>query len=473
MGRPAGWQWRPLGLDSDPVPGDPEQISAEARHLSAVADQITSQVAMLRQIAHSPDDEVGQHADKIRSSAGDLASQLDKVVGRYQKVSSALDGWVPELERAQAMSVQALDQAEGPYSQLNQQVILPSGPNLTAKQKQQVQDYHNAMGRAQQQLDDAKALLNRATSLRDTQASHYAGLINAACDDGVKDSWWDSFKDWVSQYAWLIKDICTGLEIAATILAVLALIFSGVGWIVLLGVVLTAVALAGRTLLALTGNGSWLDVGLDAFALLTFGSGTILTRMLGKVVEGMVDTAKGMEEAKFLGLLDKYAEVAGDAAKQRVLAKILEETVPEVKETASTTLLERLLGAGDRGVVNMMKTVAGLGEKFSDSPVIKMVADQAQTYENLLRGNFAVANAATIASLVGGGIEFDGPSTPTPVNWHVPGVGGAYQHYLENGTTTQGGISTGAANNLVNIATIVSPEAGLPLQSFRLAMSGL
>ncbi len=29
MGRPPGYQWEPLGLDSDPVPGDPGQISQE------------------------------------------------------------------------------------------------------------------------------------------------------------------------------------------------------------------------------------------------------------------------------------------------------------------------------------------------------------------------------------------------------------------------------------------------------------
>jgi len=97
MGRPAGYQWRPLGLDSDPVPGDPARISDEAGHLASVAAEITSQVAALRQIS-SDGTEVGQHADKIRSSASDLADQLDKLVGRYQKVSSILNSWVPDLE---------------------------------------------------------------------------------------------------------------------------------------------------------------------------------------------------------------------------------------------------------------------------------------------------------------------------------------------------------------------------------------
>lgn len=436
MGRPAGWQWQPLGLDSDPVPGDPGRISQEAHHLASVASEITEQVAMLRTIAASNDDEVGKHAEKIRSTAGELAGKLDEVVGRYQKVSSALKGWIPDLEHAQALSIQALNQAEGPYKQLHQAVVLPSGNHLTAQQKQAVQDYHNAMGKAREELNAAIALLHKATSLRDSRGSYYAGLINNACNDGVKDSWWDSFEDFVSEWAWLIKDICTGLEIAATVLAVLALIFTGVGWIVLLGVALTAVALIGRTMLAATGNGSWWDVAMDAVALVSFGFGSVGTRVLGKTVDSMVDVAKGMQTAKVSDLLDQFGDVAGDAAKQRVLTAFLEKTVPEVADDAKTTILERALDGGDAEVVNKMKTVAQLSEKFGDSPVIRELAGQAKTWENILRANFGVASGLGIFSLAAGGIEFDGPTGPTAVNWHIPVVGDWYQHTFEDGTTT-------------------------------------
>jgi hypothetical protein len=52
------------------------------------------------------------------------------VTVRYQKVAGALRGWSPELEQAQRMSVQALDQAEIPYARLRQQAIVPSGSRL-------------------------------------------------------------------------------------------------------------------------------------------------------------------------------------------------------------------------------------------------------------------------------------------------------------------------------------------------------
>lgn len=463
MGRPT--DWTPLGYGSDPVPGDPAQISQEAAHLSTVARQISDQVAALRKIAGGGV-EVGKHADKIRSSSSDLADQLDKVVGRYQKVSAALTQWVPDLEQAQAQSITALNEAEAPYKKLNTAVILPSGSHLTAQQKQDITNYHNSMNAAQQQLDGAKALLAKAVTFRDDRASHYAGVINSATNDGVKDSWWDSFKSWVSHYAWLIRDICTVLEIAATVLAVLALIFSGVGWIVLLGIGLTALALVGRSMLAATGNGSWFDVGVDAFALLTFGVGEVVGKGLTTITENAGKLAKGMELAKADGLLTDFEELMGSAARNKVAAEFLDKVVPEVKETAKTTFVERLLWAGDRGVVNNAKTLIQLSAKFNDSEAINIVTSQGREFANILRGNFVAANVVGFGSLAGGGIEIDGPNGPTAVNWHIPKVTDWYTKTFEDPTTQIGGLSTATANDLAHIASVIQP-GGIP--AFELA----
>ena len=473
MGRPPGYLWEPLGWDTDPVPGDPQEISQEARLLTAVANQVQEQIAALRKIA-SDQVNVGAVPDKIRSAASALAGSLEAVAARYQKVSSALTGWVAELEQAQAMSIRALNAAEAPYARLKQAFVPSPGDSLHPLTMQKdMQAYRSATQRAQGELDAAIALLNQATSLRDAQAGYYAGIINSASSDSLADSWWDRFESWVSDYAWLIKDICTGLEILATVAAVLALMLTGVGWVVMLGLALTAVALVGRAVLAATGNGSWTDFLIDAAALVTFGLGGGLTRVAGKVVDQMVDLAKGMETAKVADLLDSYAMVAGDAARQRVLAKFLEKTVPVVKDTAETTLWERLSGAGDREVVNMMKTVAKLGDKFGDNLAIKALAGQAKSVENLLRANFAMSNALGFGSLAGSGTELDGPAGPTAVNWHIPGLTELYNKTLEDPLTTKGGLSTATANGIVDDITRAAPPAGLPLQGFRWALSSL
>jgi len=316
MGRPAGYQWQPLGWTEDPVPGEPARITEEAQHLASVAGQIADQVRALKQIA-ADGTEIGAHADKIRSNADSLASELDKLVGRYQQVSSILTSWVTDLEQAQSMSIQALDQAEGPYKQLNQTVALPGGNNLTPQEQQGIDNYHRAMRQAQGQLDEATALLNRAIALRDSSGASHANQINNACNDGMRDhhSLWGSVESFFAgQFSFITKnwsqivgDICTVLEVLATIAAIAAFILAQFvpGLDVLADALVvgafyaTSAALAGRLLLAATGHGSWLDVIVDALAVASFGVG----RGMAKIGEKLLPQA---ERASQLALKSKY-----------------------------------------------------------------------------------------------------------------------------------------------------------------------
>jgi hypothetical protein len=513
MGRPADYEWTPLGLDTDPVPGDPASIGQESQHLAAVAKQISSQVDALRKIAND-NVECGKHAEVIRSSANDLADQLDKVVGRYQKVSSALSGWIPELEQAQSMSVQALDQAEGPYKQLNQTVALPAGSSLTAQQAQAVQSYHTAMNKAQNELDTAKALLTRATTLRDNSASHYAGLINSACDDGMKDSWWDQFKDWVSQYAGIIKDICTVLEYIATILAVIALFIPGLDIIVILGIAVTALALLGRTLLAATGNGSWFDVALDAFALVTFGGGKIAGKLMAGTLETTEDVARSLiqteRDSSLLGkagnLLGKASDLvegssvlksaaagldhlglgkaaealtgmAGKAAGalDKASVTLLEKASPSLETTLKTVSeevkpLETALYGGEEESLTMARKMTAIAARFPESTEITQLSGKFNTLLNMQRGLFGAANAADQGDKWAGGFSWYGQSGETPIaSVSIPGT--EPYNNLKESWTTEGGFSTGVADGIVNVAAVTAPPIGLPAEAFRFALS--
>jgi hypothetical protein len=389
MGRPAGDQWQPLGLDSDPVPGDPAQISQESQHLASMAAEITNQVTALRKIS-GDGTEVGKHADKIRSSASGLADELDKLVGRYQKVSSALNSWVPELEEAQAMSVQALDQAEGPYQKLHQAVVLPAGSNLTAQQKQDVANYHTAMKTAQADLAAAQALLTRATSLRDTAGSHTASLINNACNDGMRDhhSLWGSITGFFSHaFSWvaghwsqILADVCTVLEVVATILAVAAFIIvqfipgvdvlvDMVATMVLISTIATGAALGGRLLLAATGHGSWMDVAVDAVALASFGLG----RVAGAGARALVP---GIEAASKMALTSELiTDVATDGPRAAGIARFADfegiGTI-EAAERLGAHAPGLAQGAELGGWMKVMMNIGGFG-------------DEEQTYARLMK----------------------------------------------------------------------------------------
>jgi hypothetical protein len=455
MGRPAGYQWEPLGLDSDPVPGDPAQISQEAQHLASVAAEITSQVAALRKIG-SDGTEVGAHADKIRSQANSLADQLDKLVGRYTKVSAALSGWVPELEQAQAMSIQALNQAEGPYQKLHQTVVLPSGPNLTTQQKQSITNYHNSMQQAQAQLADAQALLTKATTLRDDSGNHYANVINNACNDGMRDhsslfgsifGFFTGVFHWVADHwSQIVADVCTVLEIVATILAIAAFIIAQfipvldvlVDGLVLASMIATGAALGGRIALAVTHHGSWIDVALDAFALLTFGTG----RIAGTIARGLLP---GAEAASKLAMtseaLTEFAEGAGKGAEMARFADLEGTDAVEMIQKLAPKLASKITeGAELKGFAKVMMNIGGFGKDEQTYATLIKIGDRFTTpisdlsrYTTLAKALSGVTGISTATSGITGitASVLNGWSTNFLGNWDPAGTHPWYMKHVE------------------------------------------
>jgi hypothetical protein len=436
MGRPPGYQWQPLGLDSDPVPGDPAVISKEAAHLASIAKTVNAQIAAMRKIA-SDTTESGQHAVKIRSAALSLAGSLQAVAVRYARVSAALSAWVPELEEAQALSIRALNEAEVPYARLAQAVVLPAGPNLTAAQKQEVADHQVAMQRAHEQLDAAKAMLIRATTLRDTQGDYYAAKINQASNDSLTDheSFWShlvgDIDHWVGDVSWEIKDVCTVLEVAATIAGILAFVIAQFvpGLDVLVDVLVgaafwsTLVAADGRELLAATGNGAWRDFALDAFALATFGVGRLAGMFAARMVPDVEAAARGAYTSELI------TDIAKGGARATMLAKLA------AQEGSDTVVMANRVGrfapslangAELSGFAKVMANLGAFGGEESNYARIISLANRFTTpisdlsiyatrAERLLTitGVSAGAGAATgVTGTVVGGVELDWGSSP-------------------------------------------------------------
>jgi len=456
MGRPTGMAWRPLGLDEDPTPGDPARVTDEVSHLNSVANTILNQISALKKIAGDGSDPlIGEYADKIRESAGDLVGTLQTVHDRYTRVASALGGWESDLVTAQAMSLKALNEAEGPYQQL--QVL--NGPAISAPQtspptpqQQQAAAAHKAaVSKAQGQLSDAISDLHKAVQFRDDRANYWAGKINSASDDSLKDSWWDSFKDFIGHWAWLIKDICTALEVIGAVLAIIALFATGVGWLLMVAFIVTAVALLGRTLLAATGNGSWLDVALDAVALLTLGlSGGIsgvggLVGRAGatlgdaiKVGDSIVEEARAASlTGKVMSVLDKGTEVLNGvsewlsnipgmsfaanlfgkgadwaAGANEFLDDVQDGLLPmatdmvkglEEKDAALRAIRGGEELANDVVKMNVLKTA------FSDSPEVMALAGKFATQFNTARGLILGGAVESLGGVALSGVPIYGP----------------------------------------------------------------
>jgi YD repeat-containing protein len=267
-----------------------------------VAEEITRQTANLRKLSTAE----GWDADAGRTfadSARDLAGQLDKAHGRYATAGGALKRYAPELRHAQSVADAALTEAKAAQTTINAYqppVHPPAGPptpaEATAERHRQYahDDGISALQAARRKLDEA-------TQHRDEQAGRAARAINDSIDhDGLADSWWDKFTNWVHEHADILKAIAKIAEMVATVLSTIALAIS---WIpvldflspALLGLAALAsgVALVCNLMLALAGEGSWLDVAVDLFAVVTFGFGAKagLALRAGEATEGAAEGA--------------------------------------------------------------------------------------------------------------------------------------------------------------------------------------
>lgn len=106
--RPVDWQ--PLG-DSDPVPGDPEEIRSEVKHMVSVARKLRDQAKNLKAISDE-DTLKGKYVKRLREESGTLEKHMREVAGRYERVHGHLTKWSNELEDFQSDADKVLQQAK-------------------------------------------------------------------------------------------------------------------------------------------------------------------------------------------------------------------------------------------------------------------------------------------------------------------------------------------------------------------------
>jgi hypothetical protein len=336
MSRPADWS--PLA-DADPVPGDPLEVASIGGQLTNVAAQIHSDVTWLRSLCTAQfwDSGAGQ---AFQGQVDDAATKLARAHERYYAAGQALGtspaagaGYASALDEAQALSLRALTQAQGAWAVMRTQLagakiankgMVPyQGPNLYASLNpaQPLLDssgnpvlmftpadatapLRTAVARYNASALDyrtANGWLAEAVAARDAAAASAAAAIRAALgSDGLQDQtglWHDitSAADatfgWAEQHwAQVVGDIATVCGWIATALGVLALIFAFIcpplaAALEGMALTLTEVAAVCHLILAIFGEGSWADFGLDLVSLAAFGLGRNLLRAGEATVE--------------------------------------------------------------------------------------------------------------------------------------------------------------------------------------------
>ncbi len=309
--------WSPLA-ESDPVPGDPSVIRDEAHHMKQVAQSLREQAAELRVIGHG-EGLKGKYADQLRDSSAELEKHLREVAERYEHVHGRLSSWAGELEDFQSESVQLLLGAQDAHEHAKP-AARHTAAHETAHPSLQSQHATPAPHSHDDPVQPYRVSLQRLTEHRDQRATHYAQQINGACDDIIKDSWWERFSDDVGDVfsnRW-ISDIFNALGIIVSVIGIIALFCTPAGWIITACTVIGIALAAKDVLAAATGNGSWFDVGLDVVGFL-----------------GGFALGKALKSLKAIRAATKVA--AEGAAAERAGAQVMRDSEGGMRDTYRVT----------------------------------------------------------------------------------------------------------------------------------------
>ncbi|GHB56097.1 hypothetical protein GCM10010377_54070 [Streptomyces viridiviolaceus] len=295
--RPVDWQ--PL-CESDPVPGDPEEIRAEVKHMISVAEKLRDQAKNLKAISDE-DTLKGKYVKRLREESGTLEKHMREVAGRYERVHGHLTKWSNELEDFQSDADKLLRQAK----EKQEEVEADKAKKAASEDKDVPHASPSGTSPADDPLQPYRTRLHTLTGNRSTRANHYAGKIRDEIDDVIEDSWWDDVKGWAHDYADEIKAFIDGLGWVATVAGFLALAIPGLNLLVL-GIAALTIGL--RLLLVASGDASWTDVIFDVVG------GLLVVGGLGaaaKLASGAKATVGAAQAARTAGLKQGLRGVKG------------------------------------------------------------------------------------------------------------------------------------------------------------------
>ncbi|MFE1440898.1 hypothetical protein [Streptomyces sp. NPDC058739] len=294
--------WHPLA-DTDPVPGDPDQVAALGRKLRKTADELQRQIRNLKAVAEVDawDSKAGH---EFRSRAKGSVKKLEAALQRYETAADALGATVTEadgtnrdrlhtaptsyasdLNRAQEVADTARKEARGAEDRKTAaQRGIERLPGDDKSGKKRFEEQHESAADA---IAAAREKIILAKELRDNSAKRAAEAIDAVISgDSLTDGFWDKFDDWVD---W----VGTKMETLATYFGVAAL---AVGWIPVIGqalagvlgalaTVATLVSALATVIQVLRGDKGLKDLAFTVLGLALMGVGKAFSKIAGRYAE--------------------------------------------------------------------------------------------------------------------------------------------------------------------------------------------
>ncbi|MBC2907180.1 hypothetical protein H4N64_37845 [Streptomyces sp. PSKA01] len=368
--------WQPL-CESDPVPGDPEEIRAEVKHMISVATKLRDQAKNLKAIS---DDETlkGKYVKALRDESSTLEKHMREVAGRYERVHGHLTKWSNELEDFQSDADKLLRQAK----EKQEEVEADKAKKAASEDKDVPHASPSGTSPADDPLQPYRTRLHTLTGARSTRANHYAGKIRDEIDDVIEDSWWDDVKGWVHDHADGIKAFIDVLGWVATAAGFLALAIPGLNLLVL-GIALLTIGL--RLLLVASGDASWTDVIFDVVGGLLVVGGLGAAAKLASGAKATVGAAQAARTAGLSrglrgvkGIMDdtgrmmtKLPEGPGrqalGAARNAIRKSISQNVGLVVKGPLRVSPLSTLVHLGDKEMAGMAKMLQANKAAFPEA----------------------------------------------------------------------------------------------------------
>lgn len=318
--KPRPKDWHPIA-ESDPVPGDPEEIREHVKHMVSVAKSLRDQARRLRGIDN--DNELkGKYADQLREESDGLEKHLREVAGRYERVHGHLTNWAADLEGFQTQADGVLREAKKKEEE------------LARKKGEKDAGAETKAGSSDDDDDDPmKTYRDRLDTIRgdrDERARHHAKKIEEQLNDVIEDSWWDNVKGWIHENVETLKLILDVLSWVATIAGILAMFIPGLN---LLVIALSLIVAATRFVMFLAGEASFAEFLMDCVGLVTMGIGV---RMLGKlkIADKVVKTASKAQRVDRL----KHAVKVNKAAREEITRVIATTGDDGLREFARQSL---------------------------------------------------------------------------------------------------------------------------------------
>ncbi|WP_138430265.1 MULTISPECIES: adenosylcobinamide-GDP ribazoletransferase [Streptomyces] len=407
--KPRPKDWHPLA-DSDPVPGDPEEIRAEVKHMVNMAKSLRAQATDLTRIRD--DNELkGKYAGKLREESGDLEKHLREVASRYERVHGFLSSWASDLEDCQTDADKILANAKREQEEIDAAKKKAESSESSADSSQKTP--------GEDPLKHYRTQLAKIEGHRDERAGHYAKAIGNEIKDIIKDSWWEGVVDYVK----IAIDV---LSWTATIIGLVALFITPVGWVAMVATVATALVMGGHVLLAITGDGSWMDVATDAFSLVTMGMGakalkglktvqTVMRKASAKEAGKAARAAKGAENNNKINNAIRNADrqarkrttskkkrrgaerALQAAQKQKNAARNEARAAERSRDLPNSNRRELAASGGDKEFARSYKDIQHMRASHPNSPEVLKAGQNAEVYRDRFRTAFGAGLTADLA----------------------------------------------------------------------------